>query len=202
MIKNIIFDMGNVLIKYQPEIVCIKFTDNKNDADLVLKELFNSNEWRKLDSGEITEEEAINTVCERLPERLRKNCKEIFSHWHEYCPPKEDIEKVVKDLKEKGYKIYLCSNAATRFDVYKKDIPAFKYFDGFIVSAFEKCVKPNPEIYNRLFKKFNINANESFFIDDLKENIEGAKVCGMDGYLFESGKAMDLRNELSLRGIL
>lgn len=202
MIKNIIFDMGNVIVSYQPEVICAKLTDNEKDANLILNELFNSDEWRKLDAGEIEEDEVIKIICDRLPERLHKIFKYIFLHWHEYQPPKKDVEEIVKLLKEKGYKIYLCSNAAARFKVYKNDIPAFKYFDGFIVSAFEKCVKPDAKIYNRLFERFNINPSESFFIDDLPHNIEGAKKCGMNGYLFESGKAEDLKNELLSRGIL
>ena len=126
-----------------------------------------------LDKGTITEEEAIRRIQDRLPnERLRKLAKECLDCWHEYnISPKPGMEKVVRDLKAKGYRMYVCSNASLRFRVFQNEIPGFSLMEGALVSAEEKLLKPDPAIYRRLFERFDIRPEESFFIDDIQENI-------------------------------
>ena len=101
--------------------------------------------------------------------------------------------KKVKELKEKGCGIYLCSNCSVRLRVFEYEIPGIEYFDGTLVSAEEKLAKPNPAIYERLFEKFHLKAEECFFIDDRQDNIDSAKGCGMDGYCFADGNVERLR---------
>ena len=114
---------------------------------------------------------------------------------------RENLDLVKKSTKEKGYKIYLLSNAGFNQHDYWEKIPASKYFDGKVVSCDVGEVKPFKEIYEALYKKFNIKPEESFFIDDLIINIFGANRTGMDGYVF-TGDVNDLRAELRSRGIL
>ena len=99
----------------------------------------------------------------------------------------------MKELKEKGCGIYLCSNCSVRLRVFEQEIPGIEYFDGTLVSAEEKLAKPNPAIYERLFEKFHLKAEECFFIDDRQDNIDSAKGCGMDGYCFADGNVERLR---------
>ena len=105
---------------------------------------------------------------------------------------------VVRDLKAKGYRMYICSNASLRFRTFQNEIPGFSMMEGALVSAEEKLLKPDPAIYRRLFEKFQIRPEESFFIDDLQENIDGAKACGMAGYCFADGDVVKLRKELGI----
>lgn len=198
MIKNIVFDMGMVLLVYDPVRVCRQYTDSEADVEAIRAALFESPEWKLLDRGDITEEKAMETVRRRLPDdRLREMASQCMIHWHEYnIWPKEGMEELIRSLKERGYRIYLCSNASLRLRVYEHQIPGIQYFDGTLVSAEEHCLKPEPQIYRRLFEKFSIRPEESFFIDDMQANIEGARACGMDGYCFADGDVKRLRERL------
>ena len=203
MIKNIIFDMGKVLVGYDAMRVCEHYIENPHDRKRVCTALFVSPEWIFMDMGVVPEEMAFDKICERLPERLHQAARLCFDHWHEYCMDTiEEMGPVVRDLKEQGYGIYLCSNASIRLlDCYQKVIPGIEYFDGILFSAAEKCIKPQREIYERLFTKFSLKPEECFFIDDLQLNIDAARDCGMDGYCFADGDIGKLKAVLAgLRG--
>lgn len=198
MIRNIVFDMGKVLLDYDPVKVCRQFTDREEDVALIGKELFFSEEWVMLDRGDVTEEEALLRVQGRLPdERLKTMAAESLAHWHEYnISPKPGMRELVIALKERGCRIYLCSNASLRLRVFQDQIPGIEYFDGTLVSAEERVLKPEPEIFERLFERYSLRPEESFFIDDLEANIEGARRCGMDGYCFADGDVERLKKYL------
>lgn len=199
-IKNIVFDMGKVLLDYEPLKVAWHFTNQAREIELMRKNLFESEEWTLLDRGTITEEEAMKQVGERLPDdRTRELMKNCLLHWHEYnLFPKPGMEEVVQDLKKQEYHTYILSNASLRFRVYQNQIPGFSMMEGALVSAEEHLLKPEPAIYKRLFEKFSILPEESFFIDDLQVNIDGARDCGMDGYCFADGDVKRLRGVLGI----
>lgn len=200
MIKNIVFDMGKVLLDYDPVLVCRQFTDRQEEINMIEKELFGAEEWTLLDRGAISEEEALERVSKRLPDdHMRELAGFSLKHWHEYnISPMEGMEELVRELKEKGFHIYLCSNASLRFWAFEQRIPGIGYFDGLLVSAEEKCLKPEREIYERLFEKFQILPEESFFIDDIQANIDGAAQCGMAGHCFADRDVKKLREKLRL----
>lgn len=198
MIKNIVFDMGRVLIEYDPMRVCRQFIETESDREKVLDALFRSPEWIELDRGAITEEEAMVIVKERLSEEYLKDAaQKCMDEWDTYnIEPKAGMQELVEELKAKGYHIYLLSNASHRLRTYQHIIPGINLFDGMIVSAEERCIKPDAEIYKRLFEKYDLVPEECFFIDDLQENIDGAKKCGMDGYCFADGNVERLKQFL------
>lgn len=204
MIKNIVFDMGKVLLDFDPVGVCRHYTDSEEDIKKIGDALFFSEEWSKLDEGVITEEEAMVIVQGRLSEpRLKELAALSLAHWHEYnLRPKEGMEELVREIKENGFSIYLCSNASHRLRVFEHMIPGISYFDGVLVSAEEKLLKPDVRIYERLFEKFSLDPAQSYFIDDLPDNIEGAKKAGMAGYCFADGDVELLRRNLIKLGVL
>lgn len=204
MIRNIIFDMGRVLLDYDPFKVCRQYTNKAEDVEQMARALFSSPEWVLLDRGDITEEEAMAIVRERLPdERLKHMADLCMAHWHEYnVSPMPGMGDLVKTIKERGYGIYLCSNASLRLRVFMNRIPGIEYFDGVLISAEERLLKPEPAIYMRLFEKFSIRPEESFFIDDIMENIEGARACGMDGYCFADQDLDRLKAALCELGVV
>ena len=107
------------------------------------------------------------------------------------------MEELVRELKARGYGIYLCSNASVRLlGCCRQVIPAIDCFDGVLFSSEVLCMKPQKEMYHHLFERFGLKAEECFFIDDLDLNIEGARACGMDGYCFEDGNVEGLRQVL------
>ncbi len=195
MIKNIVFDMGKVLVAYDSMRVCRYFIEDEKDREMVNTAVFVSPEWVLLDMGLITDDAALQRICSRLPERLHEKAALCLGHWHEHCMwTLPGTKELVQDLKARGFCIYLCSNAAIRLlDCYQKVIPALDCFDGLLFSAEVKCMKPQREMYQHLFERFGLNPEECFFIDDLPDNIQGARACGMDGYCFADGDQDKLR---------
>lgn len=198
MIKNIVFDMGNVLVAYDGLRVCERYIENMHDRKRIFRAVFLSQEWVYLDMGVMSEEEAMARICAGLPERLHEAAWLCMNHWHEYCMQTiREMEPVIRSLKAKGYGIYVCSNASMRLTAcYKEVLPALDCYDGILFSAEVKCVKPQKEMYEHFFAKFGLRPEECFFIDDLQLNIDGAKACGMDGYCFADGDITRLEQVL------
>ena len=188
MVKNIVFDMGNVLVAYDDNRVCRRFMkEGTEEYGRVRMAVFGSQEWVLLDMGVITEEEGLERMKKRLSsDREKELAEQCFRHWHEACMwTIEGTEELIRSLKEKGFGIYLCSNASVRLrSCYREYIPAADCFDGILFSAEEKLLKPQREIYLRLFEKYGLKPEECFFIDDLKDNIEAGRKLGMDGIVF------------------
>lgn len=201
MIKNIVFDMGQVLICWHPELLIEHLGLSEEDRKLVIREVFQSVEWVRLDRGTISEEDATIAMCRRLPAHLHTAAETLINDWWKRpLVPMPGMAELVGELKENGYGIYLLSNASLRLREYFHRIPGSEYFDGLLVSAEQKLIKPQHEIYERLFKTFSLKQEECFFIDDAPVNIEGAYQVGMPGAIFR-GNVTALRRELRNSGI-
>ena len=185
MIHNIIFDMGNVLIHWRPELFMERMELPQEDRRLLMEEVFGSVEWIQLDRGSIPFDQGIAAMCRRLPERLHSTARELtLSWWKDHLLPVDGMAELVRELKEMGLGIYLLSNAKLDLPLYFDQIPGSEYFDGRIVSADWKLLKPQPELYQVLLREYGLKAEECFFIDDLNINIEAAILTGMSGTIF------------------
>ena len=200
MIKNILFDMGNVLIRFEPKQYVKNAGLSESDQQLLLRELYGSIDWVRLDRGTITEEEVYAHACARLPAELHAAAEYIIYHWNEPIVPITGTADVVRELKARGYTLYLLSNAARRQHTYWHDIPGSECFSGTLISADVHLLKPEAAIYQALFDKFDLTASSCLFIDDFPPNIEAAENAGMQGIVFHD--AGQLREELKARGIL
>ncbi|WP_440895426.1 HAD family hydrolase [Amphibacillus sp. Q70] len=185
MVKHVVFDMGNVLIRYAPAQFIQTFTSNKEHQEMLLKEIFYSTEWLQYDKGTITKHKIIDNVKKRLPEDLHSSVSVIMDTWFEKMTPIPEMEEVIKRLKKNEYSIYLLSNVSNDFYRFKHIIPGLDYFDGIFISSDWKCIKPEPEIYQQFFEHFDLEPADCFFIDDLPINIERAASQGMQGYVFD-----------------
>ena len=200
MIRNIVFDMGNVLIRWCPQAFAERLGVPEEDRPLLLRELFGQIEWIQLDRGVITFEEVTRSVCRRLPERLHEAVRTLVHGWWERpLFPVEGMAELIRELKELGYGIYLLSNANVDLPKYFDRIPGSECFDGRIVSAEWKLLKPQPEIYRLLLLEYNLKAEECFFVDDLTQNVEAAVREGMSGAAFQGAEL--LREELIRAGV-
>lgn len=185
MIKNIIFDLGNVVLKLKWEIVLNKFSDNDSDKKLLEEVIFNSEEWKELDNGTIEKADAINMMISKLPEKLHNPCREIMASWREGLVINNNIINFIENIRKQGYKTYVLSNAPHEIPEYLTQKDLDKYFDGQIISAQEKVSKPDPKIYEILLDRYSLNPEESLFLDDKKENIDAAINCKINGYVFD-----------------
>ncbi len=154
-----------------------------------------------MDRGTLSMEDGLNSICPRLPERLRAPARELtLNWWRRWLLPMEGMAELIRELKELGYGIYLLSNAKLDLPQYFDLIPGSDCFDGRIVSADWKLLKPQPEIYETLLREYGLRAEECFFIDDLNINIEGAWHVGMGGTIFD-GSLPRLRRSLNAAGV-
>ncbi len=183
--KNIIFDMGNVLLTYDPEVCLKKIVEKEEDRVLIRRELFEGPEWVQGDLGHITDEERFNGVSKRVPERLHEELRRCTVEWDMCMYPVPQAREFCNYLKKRGFGIYVLSNASSSFYNYFPRFAPFDYFDGIVVSCDVHIIKPDIRIYQHLLKKYNLRADESFFIDDVEANIEGARKAGIDGAVFK-----------------
>lgn len=206
MIKNIIFDMGNVLILFHPEQIFSSILSEREDIDAILTHFFATEEYREVDRGTMTYAQVLDVIRENLPEHLVSLLKELFvdnCFVSNFMPPFPEMYDLVAELKENGYNTYLLSNATKAFHNYKDKIPALGLMDGMIVSSDYGLLKPEKEIYETLFREFSLDPSECIFIDDVKENVDGAIACSMDGIVYSpTVEAVSvLREKLRNKGI-
>ena len=147
MIRNIVFDMGQVLIRFDRDFFIRRLGVEGDDAKLLLREVFLSLEWAQMDWGSISDEQAAVSVCARLPERLHDAAEKLVTMWDRPILPIEGMYELVEQLKAAGYGIYLLSNASVRQQDYWPRIPCSRFFDGTLVSWEVGSVKPEREIY-------------------------------------------------------
>jgi len=201
MIRNIVFDMGNVVIRFDP----FHFLDragvsDPEDRKILMNELFLSAEWARMDAGSLTEETLEPLVLSRIPDRLHDKVRELLYHWADPHEQIHGMEDLIKRLKEAGYKIYLLSNASIMQHVYWPGFPASRYFDGKLISCDVKTVKPCHEIYRIFTEHFSLNPDECLFTDDSPANVAGAEACGWEGIVFH-GSADELEMKMREKGV-
>ena len=201
MIRNVVFDMGQVLIHWDFHLLLTPFHLTDEEEAAVVRELFTGVEWVRLDRGTITEEGVVESVCKRLPEHLHGCVGEVVRNWHQRTlEPMEGMAELLHELKALGLHIYLLSNANLKLRSYFPRIPGAECFDGLMVSAEEKLLKPQHEIFEVLLKRFDLKAEECFFVDDSPANVEGAQRAGLNAVVFY-GDVPRLRKELRTAGV-
>lgn len=180
MIKNIIFDIGNVLLKFEPKKYLRELFNDKEIEDLLFNEIFRSEEWLMLDKGSINEAEATSVFVQRRPERM-SDINLCMSNWKSILVPIKENVAVLKSLNNKGYNLYILSNFHEA--AYNHIIDSHKFFSlfhGGAVSFEENILKPNIEFFNILLDRYALNPCECLFIDDTLDNITAASSLGIN----------------------
>ena len=153
-INTIVFDMGGVLLDFGAELFSHRLHVGAEGEALLRQHLLCTTDWVRLDRGTITEEEVYAHACARLPAELHAAAEYIIYHWNEPIVPITGTADVVRELKARGYTLYLLSNAARRQHTYWHDIPGSECFSGTLISADVHLLKPEAAIYQALFDKF------------------------------------------------
>lgn len=200
MIRNIVFDLGNVLISFRPAEYLEKQNYPAKIRNTILTDIFGSGEWLLLDNGNISLEEAIDSIAKKSSLK-REEIAFIFNKRTEIMFPLENNIRLLPGLKKQGFKLYYLSNFPLDiFDEIKNGYFFFKYFDGGLISAEVNCSKPDVWIFKVFLEKYNLKPEECCYIDDIIINVKTALTTGMQGYC-TSGSAdisVDLRNLLSV----
>ena len=201
MIRNIVLDMGNVMIRFDPAAFMTRegITDPQ-DRSLIMNELFLSVEWAQMDAGVLTEETAEPSILSRFPDRLKPHVRNLLYRWSLPGDGVPGMEDLVRRLRQAGYGIYLLSNASKAQHEYWPKIPASRLFDGKLISCDVGFVKPMKEIYEIFTSTFSLRPEECVFIDDAPCNVAGAIACGWHGIVFH-GSCDELERKLLALGV-
>lgn len=166
MVRNIIFDLGNVIIKGTHSSIIIELAKNEEERNFIKDKFLKSPEWNLMDLGRITNEEAIIEIKKRNELKFEKLIETSLHEWYKNLYVNEDIVELAKKLKAQNYNIYVLSNMAKATYAYLKSIEFFKLCDGIVISAYENVKKPDERIFKILLERYNLKAEECLFIDD------------------------------------
>lgn len=201
MIRNIVCDMGGVLIAWDPPMLVDRLGLAPGDKALLLREVFRSADWVSQDRGVVPQDEIVRNMCRRLPERLHRYAADfVYGWWKGPFVPIEGIDALLHELKANGYTLYVLSNASRALHDYFPRLPASDVFSGLVVSADWGILKPDRELYRILFREYGLDPKECWFIDDFALNVEAAITLGMQGSVFD-GDIKRLRRELAEAGV-
>ena len=186
MIKNIIFDVGRVLVTFDPVQYVNSLGFDEETARAVVGAIFHDPLWIETDRGVIPVDEFEDAFVANAPEyeaQIRKTYHEM-GRMIQLLP---HTMSWVKTLKERGYRLYVLSNYGEYLYLKSKHrLDFMPYMDGAVISYQIKMIKPDREIYEYLREKYDLIPEECVFIDDRPENVEGAKTVGMKGIRFET----------------
>jgi len=194
MIKNIIFDLGNVLISFKPSEYFDKNNYPQTIKAKILADIFGSKEWLMLDNGDITTTEAIDAIAKKSSLN-RDEIAHIFNLRTDLMFPLDSNVRLLPELKKRGFRLYYLSNFPMDiFDEVRTGYYFFKHFDGGLISADAKFSKPDPGIYRLMLKKYSLEANECLFIDDIEINVKTAEALGIKS-IFTNG-SLEISKEI------
>ena len=206
ILKNLVFDMGNVLIEWNSEKILQAITDDRKLHNLLRKEVFETGLWVQTDEGVKTREEMIEIVTTKIGEEYRNELTQLSRYWYKYVDVYTEVQDRIIELSKNGYNIYILSNTAcTFYDLVKEGyLPVTSIAKGIVLSCEERVLKPNEKIYNILLERYNLDPHETIFFDDLPENIWGAARCGINGFVVENESELltyldKLREEMNWR---
>ena len=197
MIRNIIFDIGNVLTDYRWEGF---LADKGFDADMIAriaKASVMNPLWNEYDRGTWTDRQILDAFIKDAPE-LEQELNRAFDNIHGIVTPRAYAIPWLKELKAKGYHVYYLSNFSRKAEVECTEALNFlPEMEGGILSYKEHLIKPEPEIYQLLLSRYGLKAEESVFLDDTLKNVQAAEAQGIHAIHFQTKE----QAEEALRGL-
>ena len=180
MIKNIIFDVGDVLFEYRWKAMFMDHGLSEEKALAVGTSMFEDPMWKILDLAMLTHEEVTAEYVKKYPQ-YAADITWFLNHGEYMHVKRTDVWAKVHTLKKKGYKIYLLSNYSENlFEKHTKNAAFLNDIDGMVVSYQVHMAKPDERIYRYLLEKYHLQEKECVFFDDKEENTEAARKLGME----------------------
>lgn len=187
MIRTVVFDLGKVLVEFHPIEGMKKLGFSKEVMERFQSNIF-SGLWEQCDAKPIGKEE-IRDLFKRAVPGLEREVDFLWDHITVVTGVYDYSHQWILDLKRRGYQVFILSNYGQQaFEANAKVYPFLKDVDGMVISYQVEMVKPNPKIYQYLAEKYRIKPEEAVFLDDRKENVDGAAACGFSGIVFENYK--------------
>ena len=185
VVRNVVFDFGGVLVNWRPQEIIDSFYAERDLRDALRTHAFQHDDWLDMDRGTLDEASVARRCAQRMA-RPEGELRALFEHVRAALTPIEPTVALLRELRERsGLKLYGLSNMSEAIFAYLEERhDFFKLFDGIVVSAAVKLVKPEPAIYEHLRERFRLDFAESVFIDDLPRNIESARRVGLPAIQF------------------
>ena len=188
MIKNIIFDLGDVIVDYNPENYLKQFNLQNEEIKFLKKEIFGGIEWNKADRGEFNNiKDLVPSLCIRIPKYKDIIPKILTDNYADAQTIRKSEENWFFELYSSGFKMFIFSNTPKyAIEYLKKKTEIFNLIEGDMYSFEEGILKPDKQIYIKLLKKYNLIPIETVFIDDNPNNIKTANELGIHGIVFKN----------------
>lgn len=184
MIKNIIFDVGKVLMAYEPDEYMEKLGFTPREREAVNRAMFQHPFWNESDRGALSSEKLLEGFISHNS-GYEKQIRQAYETVGGAIALMPHTLEWVKSLKDRGYRLYILSNYADHtFGQTKEEMKFLPYMDGTVFSFQCKFIKPEKEIYQYICEKYELLPEESVFLDDRKENVEAAREYGMQAIQF------------------
>jgi 2-haloacid dehalogenase len=199
-IDTIIFDLGNVLVQWDPANLYRKIFKDEEEVNYFLNNVCTM-DWHTVQDAGRSPQEGTEALVKEHPD-WEHPIRAFYARWKEmFSGPIHGSVQILKALKEKGYKVYALSNWNDElFTRTLDDFPFLNWFDGKVISGEVKMKKPEEDIYHLLLQRYQINPERALFIDDNKHNVETARRLGINSILFTTPEA--LQTDLETRQIL
>jgi len=200
-IETVIFDLGGVLIDWNPRYLYRKIFKTEEEITWFLENICTP-EWNERQDAGRSFEEANRELIDRFPDHERA-IRAWYGRWEETIggPIPETVGILKSLVDQKSHRLYALTNwSAETFPWAKRTFPFLHWFEGIVVSGDEKNLKPRPEFYRILLDRYDVNPTTAVFIDDVLKNVKGAEAVGIEGIHFQN--ATQLRATLEERGIL
>ena len=177
-VRNVVFDFGGVLVRWQPEAIIASFYADEPLRALMRDEIIRHPDWIDLDRGTLSESAAIERFAARMDRPLAE-MRALMQHVKDSLTPLADSIALLDELAQRGVPLYGLSNmSAPVFAVLKSRHAHWDRFRGIVVSGEVGMVKPDPEIFHHLARRYDLIPAETVFIDDHLPNIESARRLG------------------------
>lgn len=198
-IRNIVFDLGNVLLKYDPRGYLESLGYDKEKVSDLMKLIFHGVEWKLADQGLLSNDQLIEIYQLKAPQYYNE-INYVMRNWYKLMVLMEESKELFQEVLDKGYNVYILSNYPEYkfLDMWERT-PLFHKAHGSVISYQIKLTKPSKEIYHHLLDKYDLDPDETIFLDDLQENINGAKKVGIHGIRFKN--VAQVRQELKAYGV-
>lgn len=186
MIKNIVFDIGNVLTDYRWREFLQEKGYDREMVERIARASVAGPYWKEMDRG-VWDRETLMGKFISIDPAIEEALRHAFADIRGLVTPRAYAIPWVESLRAKGYGVYYLSNfSQVAFEECADALAFLPYMDGGVLSFQEKLVKPEPAIYRLLLARYGLEACQCVFLDDLEENVEAARQQGFAGIVFET----------------
>lgn len=184
MIENIILDMGNVLLTYDPQVCLDAYCTSQEEKDTIRKALFGSETWLDADRGYVKNADFYSLLKDTVPPPYRLALQNCCAHWDICMQPIAGAREFCEFAKENRYRLYILSNASDLFYQYFPRFLPLDFFDGVVVSSDIHIIKPDKRAFAYVLDTYGLAPEACLFVDDYLCNVESAKALGMHALQF------------------